>query len=230
MQFRNSFEVQAEPDRVYAFLLDVTEVIPCVPGAVLTEVVDEDTYRGKAKLKLGAIVMSYDGTAKITDRDPSRRAAVLRADGRETSGSGAAAMQAQLSVEPAEGGSAVEIITDLTITGRAAQFGRGIIEDVSKRLIGQMADAIKERLERPDTDGASPGADDAVAPPATPGAGGTAAAPAPASSAKPAPADGPPVNVLGLLFSVLRERLARLLRRRHSSDGARTAAEMEPRP
>lgn len=213
MQFRNSFEVQAEPDRVYAFLLDVTQVIPCVPGAALTEVVDGDTYRGKAKLKLGAIVMSYDGTATIAERDEANRSAVLRADGRETSGSGAAAMQAQLKVSPADGGSAVEIVTDLTITGRAAQFGRGIIEDVSKRLIGQMASAIKDRLEQP-----------AAPAPAVTGKEATESRP-PASKSQP---EAPPVNVLALLFSVLRERLARLFRRGRSDRSSRASADGGP--
>jgi uncharacterized protein len=214
VQFRNSFEVQADPDRVYAFLLDVTQIIPCVPGAVLTEVIDEDTYRGKAKLKLGAIVMSYDGKATVTDRDPSQRSATLRAEGRETSGSGAAAMQARLGVAPSPAGSAVEIITDLTITGRAAQFGRGIIEDVSKRLIGQMADAIKARLETPPSAAGDDPANAVVA--------------SGARSAPSAPAEGVPLNVLGLLFSVLRERFARLFRRRSPGAPVNSSTEMEP--
>jgi uncharacterized protein len=206
VRFHNSFEVQAEPDRVYAFLLEVREVITCVPGAALTEVVDEDTYRGKVKIKIGAIGMSYDGTARIEDRDPAQRSAIMRAEARETSGSGNAAMQTELRVAPAPSGSAVTIITDLTITGRAAQFGRGIIEDVSKRLIGQMAGDIKAKLERPDDEVAD----------AQVGTGAGAGAP---PSQRPQPAEAAPLNVVALLLSVLRDRLARVFRRRAKSPG-----------
>jgi uncharacterized protein len=203
VKFSNSFDVQAAPDRVYSFLLDVTEVIPCVPGAELTEVVDGDTYRGRVKIKVGAIVMSYNGTATIADRDDETRSATLKAEGRETSGSGAATMQATLAVAPAPNGSAVTIDTDLVITGRAAQFGRGIVEDISKRLIGQMADSIKERLERAPGE---PSAQDGPTDEAKPAAADRQTAGATATQAAP-------VNALALLFSVLRERIARLFRR-----------------
>jgi uncharacterized protein len=222
VQFRNSFEVQADPDRVYAFLLDVTEVIPCVPGATLTEIVDDDTYRGKVKIRIGAIVMSYDGTAKIVDRNPDEWSAILRAEGRETSGSGAAAMQADLSVAQAAGGSAVTIVTDLTITGRAAQFGRAIIEDVSKRLIGQMANSLKDKLAQPPADGG--GQQDG-----SPGDPHTAPVPALAGGERQLPAEGAPLNVVALLLSVLRERVARLFKRRKSAPArVEQSAGMEP--
>ena len=149
MQFQNSFEVEADPDAVYRFLLDVSEVVTCVPGAELTDVVDGDTYNGRMRVKVGAITTSYKGTASIIDRDQTARSATLKAKGRETTGAGAATMQASLSVVPTQHGSTVSIGTDLTITGRVAQFGRGVIEDVSKHLIDQMANCIKQKIERP---------------------------------------------------------------------------------
>jgi carbon monoxide dehydrogenase subunit G len=223
VQFRNSFEVKADPDRVYAFLLDVSEVIPCVPGATLTEVVDDDNYRGKVKIKIGAIVMSYDGTARIADRDPAGRSAILRAEGRETGGSGAAAMQAELAVSETPAGSAVTIITDLTITGRAAQFGRGIIEDVSKRLMGQMANSLKDRLEQApaESDPSHGGADGVTKAASVPAGGGDERA---------LPAEGAPLNAIALLWSVFRDRLARAFKRGKSSAArAEQAASVEPK-
>jgi carbon monoxide dehydrogenase subunit G len=201
VRFVNSFEVQAEPDRVYALLLDVAEVIPCVPGAELTEVVDEDTYRGRVKIKIGAIVMAYNGIATIVDRDDAARSATLKAEGREANGTGAATMQATLGVTPNGSGSAVSIATDLTITGRAAQFGRGIMTDISKRLIDQMASCIQTKLERTTEQPAGDGSEPA----------------APASD-DVKPSGAAPVNAVALLFSVLRERIARLFHRRRHAD------------
>ena len=98
MQFQNSFDVEADPDAVYRFLLDVREVVTCVPGAELTEVAEGDTYEGRMKVKVGAIQTSYKGSASIVDRDQTARSATLKAKGRETTGAGAATMQASLSV------------------------------------------------------------------------------------------------------------------------------------
>ena len=204
MQFENSFDVEADPDAVYKFLLDVTEVVTCVPGAELTEVVDADTYGGRMKVKVGAIVTSYNGTASIVDRDQGMRSATLKAQGRETTGAGAATMQASLSVAPTATGSAVSIGTELVVTGRVAQFGRGVIEDVSKHLIDQMASCIKQKIENP---------------PAASTSGAAVSAPAAAS-------EPPPVNLLAVLLSVFRKRVARIFRRRPPSG----QADVKPEP
>jgi uncharacterized protein len=198
VHFENAFEVEADPDEVYGFLLDVTKVVTCVPGAELTEVLDGDAYQGRMKVKVGAIATSYRGSATIANRDAAGRSATLSARGRETSGAGAATMEAALSVTPAPGGSVVSIATDLNITGRVAQFGRGVIEDVSKLLIDQMANCIKQKIE-----------DQAVASIA-------------AGRAEPAAApEAPPLNLLALLFSIVRKRIVRLFRRgRGASPGA----------
>lgn len=177
---------------MYRFLLDVSEVVTCVPGAELTDVVDGDTYNGRMKVKVGAITTSYKGTASIVDRNQTARSATLKAKGRETTGAGAATMQASLSVVPAQHGSVVSIGTDLTITGRVAQFGRGVIEDVSKHLIDQMANCIKQKIERPPLPDAS---------------GERSAAPATSPEAAP-------LNLLSVLLAVVRKRLARIFRRR----------------
>src|SRR5690349_16711214 len=110
MQLENSFAVAAPPDRVFDYLLDVNKVVGCVPGAELTEVVDESTFKGRVKVKVGPITVAYNGTARINDRNQTARTATLQAEGRETTGPGAARATAQMSVEPDGTGSVVKIV------------------------------------------------------------------------------------------------------------------------
>src|SRR5207248_4371970 len=164
------------PDTVYAFLLDVNRVVACVPGAELSEVVDPNTFKGKVKIKVGPVTVAYAGTASIVERDEAARSAVLQGEGRETTGPGNARARATMKVTESGAGSLVTVSTDFTVAGRLAQFGRGLMEDVSKSLVAQMAECIKAKLE-------------------------TAEAPPPAAAAAP-PAAEPnarPVNALALL-------------------------------
>ena len=212
MQIENSFAVAAPPDRVFSFLLDVNRVVGCMPGAELAEVVDPETFKGKVRIKVGPITVAYNGTAKIASRDEAARTATLQAEGRETTGPGSARATANMSVEDSGGASTVRIATDFTVAGRVAQFGRGVMEDVSRRLIGQMADCIKAQLEAPAADAAAdsqPAAADAMS------ASQPGTSPAPAVTQ--APAQAKPVNALSLFFAVLWDRIRRLF-------GARTAA------
>ncbi|MGH7876088.1 MAG: SRPBCC family protein, partial [Candidatus Dormibacteraceae bacterium] len=190
MQIQNQFEVAADPDRVYAFLLDVNKVVACMPGAELSEVIDPDRFKGKIKIKVGPVTVSYSGTARIAQRDAAQRLAVLEADGRETTGSGSARATATMTVTPSGEGSLVNLATDFTVAGRVANFGRGMMEDVSRRLVGQMAVAIKQQLENapepsPDTASGDPGAW------SSPGS-----EPARVAAPRPAP-EVKPVNALG---------------------------------
>src|SRR4030081_1708836 len=106
MQIENEFQVAASPDRVYAFLLDVNRVVTCMPGAELSEVVDPTTFKGKVKIKVGPITVSYNGTARIAERDEDNRVATLEAEGRETTGPGSARATARMSVaDPGDGAS-----------------------------------------------------------------------------------------------------------------------------
>ena len=203
MQIENSFEVGAPPDRVYAFLLDVNRVVGCVPGAELSEVVDPNTFKGKVKIKVGPVTVAYAGTARIAERDEVARTATLEGEGRETTGPGNARAKANMRVEESGAGSRVTVSTDFTVAGRVAQFGRGLMEDVSKSLVAQMAACIKSQLETAEQ-----------APPPTPtaaaGEAGAATASAPAAAAPPPAPSLPtarPVNALGLLWSVLVARL-----------------------
>jgi hypothetical protein len=196
MQLENSFSVGAPPERVFAYLLDVNKIVGCVPGAELAEVVDPTTFKGKVKIKVGPITVAYNGTARIADRDDANHSATLEAEGRETTGPGSARAKAFMSVAADGAGSTVKIVTDYSVAGRVAQFGRGVMEDVSRRIVNDMAACIKANVEAGEPGGAT-----ASAGPTTNGPG--AGEPAPPL----ATATAAPVNAFGLLFSVLWARL-----------------------
>ena len=198
MQIENEFEVAAPPERVYAFLLDVNRIVNCMPGAELSEVVDPNTFNGKVKIKVGPITVSYKGTARISERDEAAHRATLQAEGRETTGPGSARATAVMTVEPADSGSRVRLATDFNVAGRVANFGRGVMEDVSKRLVNQMAACIKSNLEAAEAEEGA--AEPAPAPAASdqspqggfhPPAAATTAQPAPAAEAGPGSAAEP---------------------------------------
>jgi carbon monoxide dehydrogenase subunit G len=150
VQLESSFQAAAPPEQVWEFLLDLERVTPCMPGAELEELVDEKTWKGKMNVKLGAVSLAYATTVVIAERDDANRTVVLKADARETRGKGMAKATVTSKVEPSDGGeSEVEIVTDLTLTGAVAQYGRGMIADVSKRLTDEFASCIGSRLATP---------------------------------------------------------------------------------
>jgi carbon monoxide dehydrogenase subunit G len=202
MQIENSFAVKAAPDRVYEFLLDVNNVVSCVPGAELSEVVDPNTFKGKVRIKVGPVTVSYNGTARITSRDAETRTAKLEAEGRETTGSGSAQATTVMAVAADGEGSIVTLTTDFTVVGRVAQFGRGIMEDVSRHLVGQAAACIQSKLEAPPPGAASSA--DAAAPGADASSAGGATTPPP-PAAEPAALDA-----MALGRAVAKERLSRM--------------------
>jgi carbon monoxide dehydrogenase subunit G len=207
MQLENSFTVGAPPSRVFAYLLDVNKIVGCVPGAELSEVVDPTTFKGKVKIKVGPITVAYSGTARIVNRDDASHAATLEAEGRETTGPGSARASARMTVEADGSASVVKIVTDYNVAGRVAQFGRGVMEDVSRRIVNDMAACIKANVEAAET--GAPGGGE-VAPATGPGAApASAAAPGPGAAPRSAavPATAKPVNAFGLLFSVFWARL-----------------------
>jgi uncharacterized protein len=142
MELSNEFTVFAPIDEAFAVLTDIERIAPCLPGAQLTEVAGEE-YRGTVKVKVGPITASFKGTATLTEKDEAAHRAVLKAQGRDTGGKGNANATITAQLEPAGEGTHVSLSTDLNITGRVAQFGRGALADVSQKLIGQFA----ERLE-----------------------------------------------------------------------------------
>jgi uncharacterized protein len=198
MQITNSFAVKASPDVVYEFLLDVNNVVSCVPGAELSEVVDPNTFKGKVRIKVGPVTVSYNGTARITSRDAETRSATLEAEGKETTGSGSAQATTVMSVAADGDASTVTLATDFTVVGRVAQFGRGIMEDVSRHLVGQAAECIQSKLETPPAAAAAPADSGSTTAPAS--------TPAPAA----APSQPAALDAVALGRAVAKERLSRL--------------------
>jgi carbon monoxide dehydrogenase subunit G len=150
MKINSSFTVEAPPDEVFAYLLDVNQVVGCVPGAQLSEVVDSQTFTGKLKVKVGAVQIIYQGTAHIADTEEldDRVTVKIDAKGKEVGGQGTVRAAVAMTVaRSGSGGSEVSIEADLSISGKIAQFGRGVIEDVSRKLVGQMAECISANLQ-----------------------------------------------------------------------------------
>ncbi len=143
MELNNDFEVSAPIEKVWEVINDVELIAPCLPGAQLEEV-ENDEYRGFVKIKVGPITAQYKGVAKFVEKDDSNHRVVIRGEGRDTRGAGNAAADITASLEPTEEGTLVTVVTDLKITGKVAQFGRGVMADISKKLMGQFADNLSE--------------------------------------------------------------------------------------
>jgi uncharacterized protein len=145
MELTNDFRVGVPVDRAWEVLTDVELIAPCMPGAQLQEV-EGDEYRGVVKVKVGPVTAQYKGAAKFVERDEAGRKLVLRAEGRETRGQGNANATITAQLTPDGEGTAVSVVTDLTVTGRVAQFGRGVMADVSSKLLGQFVDCLENKL------------------------------------------------------------------------------------
>ena len=147
MLIEDSFTVHTPVDRLWAVLQDVEALAPCMPGAELTEAVDERTWKGKVHVKFGPVQMAFTGTVVVDERDDVAHRATLSAKGTEQRGKGAANAKVESWLEPAgHDGTTVHIRSDLTITGAAAQLSRGLLPEVSKLLTKQFADCLEAKL------------------------------------------------------------------------------------
>ena len=145
MELTNEFRVALPVERAWAVLTDVERIAPCLPGAQLQEI-EGDEYRGIVKIKVGPITAQYKGQATFLSQDADSHVAVLRAEGRETRGQGNANATITATLTPDDGGTAVSVVTDLTVTGRVAQFGRGVLADVSAKLLDQFVDNLEKTV------------------------------------------------------------------------------------
>ena len=191
MKLENSFEVPASPEAAWDLLLDVPRVVPCMPGAELTETVDETHWKAKMNVKLGPISLTFLTDVARDEADEATRTVKLSATGREARGRGQARATVESRLEAAGEGTRVDIATDLSLSGPAAQYGRGLVADVSEQLVGRFADCLRSQLE-------STTADEE---------GAVASAPT-----EPRPAK--PVGGVRLGLAALWARVKRLLRRR----------------
>ena len=147
MLIEDSFTVHTPIDRLWAFIQDVEGIAPCMPGAELTEVVDDRTWKGKVHVKFGPVQMAFSGTVVMDEKDDAAHRARLSAKGTEARGKGVANAKVESWLEPAgDEGTAVHIRSDITITGAAAQLSRGLLPEVSKLLTKQFADCLESKL------------------------------------------------------------------------------------
>jgi uncharacterized protein len=242
MKLEQSFEVQAPIDQVWAALNDLERVAPCLPGAAITGHDEDGTYHGTFQVKLGPATAAYRGTIRIDEADAASHRATLKARGTDKRGQGGASATIVNTLSSVEGGTRVDAVTDFSITGRLAAFGRGgMMQDISNRLMRDFATCLQSRLagEAPAAapsgaevtagdaapesvvaaapiEGAAPpmgGGPHAPPPPPAP-VGGPAASPPPAPVPPPgAPAPAQPVKGFSLMVSVLWERIKRLFTR-----------------
>jgi hypothetical protein len=148
MLITSEFEVPQPVERVWDYLLDVPRMAPNMPGTELTEVVAEDSYKGRVSVRMGPVSLRFAGTAQIVERDEAGRRVVLHAAGAEEHGKGQASMVLTATLTAAGGGTRVSVAQDLTIAGAAAQYGRGMITDVTNVLLGRFAANVAEDIPR----------------------------------------------------------------------------------
>jgi carbon monoxide dehydrogenase subunit G len=187
MRFDNTFDVDAPVDEVYATLLDVERVAPCVPGAEVLGQTGEDAYEVAIKVKVGPISMTYRGTVEIVERHPEDHRAVMRARARETRGQGTADARVEMSLTEDGSTSHGTIVSDVQLAGRAAAMGRGVIQDVSAKIVDTFSKNLETMLAGEPQ--AAPAGAPSAAPSAAPSTGpGTSGAPATAPPPQVAPA------------------------------------------
>ncbi len=191
MEIENSFQVPVAPEEAWELLNDVPRVIPCMPGAELNEVVDDNTFKVTMHVKLGPAAFQFAGDVTRDESDADAHTTTMTAKARDTKGRGMANARIRSTMEAAEGGTLVKIVTDLRLQGTIATMGRGVVQPVASQMVSQFADCIAKQLQ--------------AGPPAPVAAG--AEEPAPSAqpvTAEPAPAQPvKPVGGLGLLWRSL---------------------------
>jgi uncharacterized protein len=211
LDLTHKFNVPTPVDETWAHFNDIASVAECFPGATVTTV-EGDTFKGSCKVKLGPIALVYNGSGTFVEKDEAAHRFVVEAKGKDKRGNGTAGANVTVSMADASGGTDVEVVTDLSVTGKPAQFGRGVMQDVSDKLLGQFVACLETRLAGADTEpsgesGAgpaetgpvsattapeSPGPHSAVPEPAAPELAGQEPAPREPASATPRRTSEPP--------------------------------------
>ena len=155
MEFDNSFEVPLPPEQAWPVLMNIQAIAPCMPGAQLTEVVDDKTYKGNIGVRLGPVALTFAGLIKFEDIDNAGHTARVKAQGNDAKGRGSAQAEATFRLEPSAVGSKVLVHTNLTLSGAVAQYGRGVgmIQATASTLMNQFANNLKKQLTTPAEDG-----------------------------------------------------------------------------
>jgi carbon monoxide dehydrogenase subunit G len=150
MLIESDFEVSEPPDRVWRFFDDIPQVAACLPGAELTDDLGDDTYRGRVSIRMGPVRLRFTGTATIKERDDAAKRIVVDAAGADEKGRGQAAMSVSAKVVATRRGSTVQVAQDLQLSGAAAQYGRGMISDVTSVLMRDFATNMQNRISAAD--------------------------------------------------------------------------------
>jgi uncharacterized protein len=203
VEFDNSFEVPLKPAEAWSVLMDIRRIAPCMPGAELTDVVDEKNYKGKVAVRLGPVALAFAGLVTFEEIDNATRTARVKAQGTDSKGRGGANATASFRVEDAPGGgSKVLVHTDLTLSGSVAQYGRGVgmIQTTAAQIMNQFASNLKAQIAREGT--------------ATPST--TTDATAAATPASAVPSAAKPISGFSLMAKVLWEAIVGLFRRKPS--------------
>ena len=145
MDLTHKFTVPTQVDETWAHFNDIASVAECFPGATVTSV-EGDTFKGSCKVKLGPIALVYNGTGTFVEKDEAGHRFVVKAKGKDKRGNGTAGANVTVSMADAAGATDVEVVTDLSVTGKPAQFGRGVMQDVSDKLLGQFVACLETRL------------------------------------------------------------------------------------
>jgi uncharacterized protein len=189
MELENEFTVPVSRSQAWAVLMDVERVAPCMPGATFDGYVDGDAdsgFKGRVKVRLGPITVTYNGTARFVERDEAAGVAVIEATGKEARGPGTAAATIRATMTDEGSSTRVSVVTDLNVTGKPAQFGRGVMAEVAAKLVGQFADYLAAECVTPGpADGGGDGATEAALATAP-------AAPAESGPTRPPAESGPP--------------------------------------
>ncbi len=201
MEFDNSFEVPLPPAQAWPVLMDIKRIAPCMPGAELTEVVDDKTYKGRIAVRLGPVALSFAGVIAFEELDNANHRARVKAQGTDAKGRGGANATASFRLEPAASGSKVLVHTDLALSGAVAQYGRGVgmIQATATQIMNQFANNLKAQL--------------AATPPA---ASVSTSGAASASAVAPPPPAAKPISGFSLMAKVLWDAIAGLFRRKPS--------------
>jgi carbon monoxide dehydrogenase subunit G len=202
LRFEHAFVIKAPAAAVWAYLTDPYRVAPALPGAAITEKVDDQTYKGTITMKVGPVSARYKGTVRFEKLDAAARIADIVASGQDVSGRGGADMKmtSRLS-EKAPNETGVDVVSEVSVTGILAQFGRGLMQDVSNQMLQRFTEAMRAELETP------------AAAPSSPGGLSSGPAVEAAASPVPAPEGAPPIEVISFGSRILGQAAARTLSR-----------------
>lgn len=206
MKLEQSFDVAAPLEEVWAALIDVERVAPCLPGAEITEVDDDGAYRGTFKVKLGPTTAEYRGVLQVESADTATRTTTMRATGTDKRGQGGAKATIVNILSEADGVTRVDVVTDFTITGKLARFGRGgMVQDVSNRLMREFSSCLASRLHAEEAARAAAAAAGPAAAADWDSSGGEGVAPPPPAAR--------PISGFRLMLGALWDRIRRLFGR-----------------